>query len=384
MMYANLFWAWGHPEVYILVLPAFGVFSEVAATFSGKGLFSYRSMVLATLAICGLSFTVWLHHFFTMGAGADVNAFFGIMSSIIAVPTGVKIFNWLFTMFRGRIVFATPMLWLVGFMVTFVIGGLTGVLLAVPPVNFQLHNSAFLVAHFHNVIIGGVVFGAFAGYQYWFPKAFGFTLDEWWGKAAFWCWLIGFYLAFTPLYVLGLQGMTRRLQHIADPSWQPWLLVAEVGAIVIMAGILCQVAQLYVSIRTRELRRDLTGDPWTGRTLEWATASPPPPYNFAVLPRVETIDAFWEMKRRGLIPGQPVYEALEMPRSSPIGVVMAFFASVTGFALIWHIWWMAILGLLGAAIALLVFGWTDDREREISAAEIAQREGARQGVRQPA
>ena len=379
MMYANLFWAWGHPEVYILVLPAFGVFSEVAATFSGKGLFSYRSMVLATLGICILSFTVWLHHFFTMGAGADVNAFFGIMSSIIAIPTGVKIFNWLFTMFRGRIVFATPMLWLVGFMVTFVIGGLTGVLLAVPPVNFELHNSAFLVAHFHNVIIGGVVFGAFAGYQYWFPKALGFTLDERWGKAGFWCWLIGFYLAFTPLYVLGLQGMTRRLQHIADPSWQPWLLVAEVGAVVIMCGIFCQIAQLYVSIRTRESRRDLTGDPWNGRTLEWATASPPPPYNFAVLPRVETIDAFWEMKQRGLTLAQSPYQTIEMPRNTPIGVVLAFFASAAGFALIWHIWWMAILGLIGAAVTVLVFGWSEDREQEVSAAEIALKERARPG-----
>jgi cytochrome o ubiquinol oxidase subunit 1 len=245
MMYASLFWAWGHPEVYILVLPAFGVFSEVAATFSGKGLFSYRSMVWATLGICVLSMMVWLHHFFTMGAGADVNAVFGIMSAIIGVPTGVKVFNWMFTMFRGRVVFATPALWLVGFMVTFVIGGLTGVLLAIPPVDFQIHNSAFLVAHFHNVIIGGVVFGAFAGYQYWFPKVFGFTLDEKWGKAGFWCWLVGFYLAFTPLYVLGLMGMTRRLQHIDAPSWQPLLLVAEAGAVVIFAGILCQIVQLY-------------------------------------------------------------------------------------------------------------------------------------------
>src|SRR6201982_519321 len=349
MMYANLFWAWGHPEVYILVLPAFGVFSEVAAAFSGQGLFSDRSMVWATLGICILSFMVWLHHFFTMGAGADVNAFFGIMSSIIAVPTGAKVFNWLFTLFRGRIVFKTPVLFLIGFMVTFVLGGLTGVLLAVPPVDFVLHNSTFLVAHFHNVIIGGVLFGALAGYNYWFPKVFGFTLDERFGSASFWCWLIGFYLAFTPLYVLGLQGMTRRLQHIADPSWQPLLLVAEVGEIVIMGGIFCQIAQLYVSIRTRELRRDLTGDPWNGRTLEWATSSPPPAYNFAILPRVETIDALWQMKRRGLPPVEPTYEAIEMPRNSPIGFVNAFFATIVGFALIWHIWWIVILGLLAAA-----------------------------------
>jgi cytochrome o ubiquinol oxidase subunit 1 len=389
MMYANLFWAWGHPEVYILVLPAFGVFSEVAATFSGKGLFSYRSMVLATLGICILSFMVWLHHFFTMGAGADVNAFFGIMSTIIAVPTGAKVFNWLFTMFRGRIVFKTPVLWLVGFMITFVIGGMTGVLLAVPPVDFQVHNSVFLVAHFHNVIIGGVVFGVFAGYNYWFPKAFGFTLDERLGKAAFWCWVVGFYLAFVPLYQLGLMGMTRRLQHVADPSWRPLLLVAEVGAVVIFAGVLCQIAQLYVSIRTREERLDLTGDPWGGRTLEWATSSPPPAYNFAVLPRVETIDAFAYMKRTGRAPGGPVgvepaYENIEMPRNSPAGFIIAFFAVVMGFALIWHIWWIAMLAILAAAVTALVAGWRDEREREIAAAEVARMERARPGLRLPA
>ncbi len=380
MMYVNLFWAWGHPEVYILILPAFGIYSEVAATFSGKPLFSYRSMVLATLAICVLSFMVWLHHFFTMGAGANVNAFFGIMSAIIAVPTGVKVFNWIFTMFGGRIVFSTPMLFLVGFIVTFVIGGMTGVLLAVPPIDFVLHNSVFLVAHFHNVIIGGVVFGVLAGINYWFPKAFGFTLDERWGRASFWCWLIGFYLAFMPLYVLGLLGMTRRLQHIADASWRPWLLVAGAGAIVILGGILCQIMQLYVSIRTREQRRDVTGDPWNGRTLEWATPSPPPAYNFAVLPRVETIDAFWDMKRKGRRrPSDTTYEPIHMPRNSATGFVISFFAVVTGFALIWHIWWVAIVGLLAAAVTILTFGWSDDRERSIPAAEVARAERTQVG-----
>jgi len=384
MMYVNLFWAWGHPEVYILILPAFGIFSEVIATFSGKPLFSYRSMVLALLAICVLSFMVWLHHFFTMGASADVNAFFGIMSMIIGVPTGVKVFNWLFTMFQGRIVFRTPVLFSIGFMVTFVIGGMTGVLLAVPPVDFVLHNSVFLVAHFHNVIIGGVLFGAFAGYNYWFPKAFGFTLDERWGKASFWCWLVGFYLAFVPLYVLGMMGMTRRLQHIADPSWRPLLLVAELGAIIIFLAILCMAAQLYVSIRTRESRRDLAGDPWNGRTLEWATTSPPPAYNFAVMPTVETIDAFWEMKRRGLTPGEPAYEAIEMPRNSPTAFVTAFFAVITGFSLIWQIWWLVILGLLAILLIVLVFGWSENRQHEITAGEMAQLERARLGLGRPA
>jgi cytochrome o ubiquinol oxidase subunit 1 len=381
MMYVNLIWAWGHPEVYILVLPVFGVFSEVIATFSGKALFGYRSMVLATLAICVLSFMVWLHHFFTMGASADVNAFFGVMSMVIAVPTGVKVFNWLFTLFHGRVRFNTPVLWAIGFMVTFVIGGMTGVLLAVPPVDFVLHNSVFLIAHFHNVIIGGVLFGLMAGYNYWFPKAFGFTLHEGWGKATFWCWFIGFYLAFMPLYVLGLMGMTRRLQHINNPEWQPLLLLAEAGAIIIMAGIGCQIMQLYVSIRTRDQRRDLTGDPWNGRTLEWATASPPPAYNFAVMPEVDDVDAFWEMKRKtDLDEVEPSYETIEMPRNSPTGIAAAFFAVLTGFALIWHIWWAVIIGLLGAVITMMVFGWSEHREFEISEAEITRLERTRPGL----
>jgi cytochrome o ubiquinol oxidase subunit 1 len=371
MLFINLIWAWGHPEVYILILPAFGVFSEVIATFSGKPLFGYRSMVLATLAICVLSFTVWLHHFFTMGAGANVNAFFGIMSMIIAVPTGVKVFNWLFTLYQGRVRFEVPVLWSIGFMVTFVIGGLTGVLMAVPPADFVLHNSVFLVAHFHNVIIGGVLFGAMGGYTYWFPKAFGFTLDRRLGAVSFWCWQIGFYLAFMPLYILGLLGMTRRMQHYADQSWQPYLIVAEVGAIVILCGIVATIAQLIVSIRSRERRRDLTGDPWNGRTLEWSTASPPPVYNFAVLSQVNSLDAFWAMKHARTAGVPQHYQPIEIPKNSPNGFVTAFFAVVTGFALIWHIWWMTILGLACAALTLFAFGWMERGEITVSGEQLA-------------
>src|SRR5579859_7827735 len=323
MMYLNLIWVWGHPEVYILILPAFGVFSEVVSTFSSKPLFGYRSMIVATMAICVISYLVWLHHFFTMGAGGDVNAAFGIATMIIAVPTGAKIFNWLFTMYGGKVRFTAPIYWSLGFMVTFVIGGMTGVLLAVPPADFVLHNSLFLIAHFHNVIIGGVVFGAMAGYTYWFPKAFGFTLHEGLGKASFWCWFVGFYLAFMPLYALGLMGMTRRMQHSDVASWQPLLLVAVVGAVVILAGIACTILQLVVSIRDRAQYRDRTGDPWNGRTLEWATPSPPPSWNFAVMPLVDSEDAFWYMKRRareGRIEPAPVeYEAIEMPLNSSTG-----------------------------------------------------------------
>jgi len=374
MMFMNLIWAWGHPEVYILVLPAFGVYSEVVSTFSGKPLFGYRSMVLATMAICVISFTVWLHHFFTMGAGPDVNAIFGIASMIIAVPTGVKIYNWLFTMFGGRIRFTTPMMWSIGFMVTFIIGGLTGVLVAVPPADFLLHNSLFLVAHFHNVIIGGVLFGAFAGYTYWFPKAFGFRLHEGWGIAAFWFWLIGFYVAFFPLYAVGFLGMTRRMQHYDVAAWTPWLHIASAGAGLVLVGIICQVTQLVVSIRHREELRDLTGDPWDGRSLEWATASPPPAFNFAVMPDVTGGDAYWEMKRRARTESTKAvdYQPIEMPRNSPTGFVCAFFATVVGFALIWHIWWMVIVGLVGAYATFVVFAWRDHDEYEISAEEVAR------------
>jgi cytochrome o ubiquinol oxidase subunit I len=374
MMFMSLIWAWGHPEVYILVLPAFGIFSEVVSTFSGKPLFGYRSMVLATMAICLLSFMVWLHHFFTMGAGADVNAIFGIASMIIAVPTGVKIYNWLFTMYGGRIRFATPMLWSIGFMVTFIFGGLTGVLMAVPPADFLLHNSLFLIAHFHNVIIGGVLFGAFAGYTYWFPKAFGFRLHEGLGKAAFWFWLIGFYVAFMPLYAAGFLGMTRRMQHYDVPEWRPWLIVAGVGAVIILAGIICQIAQLVVSIRHREELRDVTGDPWDGRSLEWATASPPPVFNFAVLPVVAGGDAYWSQKAlaKQQAATEPHYQPIEMPRNSPTGFVCAFFATVMGFALIWHIWWMVIAGSIGAFATFVVFAWRDRDEYEIPADEVAR------------
>jgi len=386
MMFMNLIWAWGHPEVYILALPAFGVFSEVVPTLSGKALFGRRSMVVATLAICVLSFTVWLHHFFTMGAGGDVNGFFGIASMIIAVPTGVKVFNWLFTMYGGRIRYDSPMLWSIGFMVTFVIGGMTGVLLASPAADFLLHNSLFLVAHFHNVIIGAVLFGGFAGYTYWFPKAFGFRLNEALGKAAFWCWFVGFYVAFGPLYVLGLEGMTRRMQHYDRPEWHPWILVAGVGALIILCGIALQIAQLVVSIRNRAQLRDETGDPWDGRSLEWATASPPPAFNFAVLPRVTGPEPLWDLKCRArelgrLVTAEPPYEPIEMPRNSATGFVTAFLAVVTGFSLIWHIWWLVIVGLAGAYLTFVVFAWRDLVEIIVPADEVAELDRANRAAR---
>ena len=385
MMFMNLIWAWGHPEVYILILPAFGIFSEVISTFARRPLFGYRSMVIATMVICLLAFTVWLHHFFTMGAGGDVNAIFGIMSMIIAVPTGVKIFNWLFTIYGGRMVYTTASLYSVGFMVTFTLGGMTGVLLAVPPADFVLHNSLFLVAHFHNVVIGGVLFGAFAGYNYWFPKAFGFKLHDGLGKASFWCWLVGFYLAFMPLYVLGLEGMTRRMQHYDVAGWRPWLLVAGLGALVILAGILLMIAQLVVSIRHRHELVDVTGDPWDGRSLEWATASPPPAFNFAVLPVIEGEEPYWGIKQQARermhLKEEPEYEEIEIPRNSATGFICAFFATLIGFALIWHIWWMAAVGLVGAFATFVVFAWRDRTEEIIPAEEVARIDRANRRAR---
>ena len=378
MMYVNLIWIWGHPEVYILVLPCFGAYSEIVATFSKKPLFGYKSMVYATSAIGVLSFLVWLHHFFTMGSGANVNAFFGIMTMIISVPTGAKLFNWLFTMYRGRVEMTVPMLWTIGFMVTFVVGGVTGVLMAVPGADFVLHNSVFLIAHFHNVIIGGVVFGCLAAINYWFPKAFGFRLNEAWGKASFWCWLVGFYVAFVPLYILGLKGMTRRMNHYANPDWQPYLIVAAIGAGIIAVGIFCILMQFYVSVRDRKKLTDPSGDPWGGRTLEWSISSPAPFYNFATLPQVRELDQFWEDKQNGVAYVQPAkYEDIHMPRNTGVGVVMGAFGTVLGFALVWHIWWMAAIGLLGMIASFIVRAYDRDVDYWVPAAEVERIERSR-------
>ena len=362
MMYVNLIWAWGHPEVYILILPAFGIFSEVVATFSKKKLFGYTTMVWAIAVITFLSFIVWLHHFFTMGSGANVNAFFGITTMIISIPTGVKVFNWLFTMFRGRIEFSLPMLWTMGFFTTFAIGGMTGVMMSLPAVDFQTHNSLFLVAHFHNVIIGGVVFGYIAGLTYWFPKAFGFKLNEKVGRWAFGFWITGFYFAFIPLYILGLNGVTRRLSHYSEVSYQPYFIVAAFGTALIACGIACQVLQLLVSIKDREKNRDVTGDPWGGRTLEWSTSSPAPYYNFAITPTVDDIDSFWKEKQERIANGEdplsapkkkPTYEDIHMPKNTSVGFFIAAFSTLLGFAMIWHMVIPAIIGGVGVFVTMI-------------------------------
>ncbi|MCX2862991.1 cytochrome o ubiquinol oxidase subunit I [Paucibacter sp. PLA-PC-4] len=377
MMYVNLIWIWGHPEVYILILPVFGIFSEVVSTFSRKKLFGYASMVYATVVITILSYLVWLHHFFTMGSGASVNSFFGITTMIISIPTGAKIFNWLFTMYRGRIEFEVPMLWTIGFMVTFVIGGMTGVLLAVPPADFVLHNSLFLIAHFHNVIIGGVLFGLFAGISFWFPKAFGYKLDPFWGKTSFWLWLVGFWMAFMPLYVLGLMGVTRRMSHFEDTSLQIWFQIAAFGAVLIALGIAAFLIQLVVSYMRREQLRDHTGDPWGGRTLEWSTSSPPPDYNFAFTPVVHELDAWHDMKQRGAQRPTAGFKAIHMPKNTAAGFVIAALCTVFGFAMVWHMWLLAGLSFALTVIASIAHTFNYKRDFYIPADAVTRSEDAR-------
>ncbi|MEE3046292.1 cytochrome o ubiquinol oxidase subunit I [Thalassospira profundimaris] len=378
MMYINLIWIWGHPEVYILILPAFGVFSEVVSTFSRKRLFGYSSMVYATVVITILSYIVWLHHFFTMGSGASVNAFFGIATMIISIPTGAKIFNWMFTMYKGRISFDVPMLWTIGFMLTFVIGGMTGVMLAVPPADFVLHNSLFLIAHFHNVIIGGVVFGMFAGIVYWFPKAFGFKLDPFWGKMSFWLWLVGFYFAFMPLYVLGLMGITRRMSQFDDPSLQIWFVIAAFGALLIAGGIGSFILSIVVAVIKRDKLRDETGDPWgDGRTLEWSTSSPPPAYNFAFTPVVHDLDAWADMKKRGYVRPTEGFLDIHMPKNTGAGFILAALSLVLGFALVWHIWWLVIASFIALVVGAIAHTFNYDRDYHIPASEVVETEDER-------
>ena len=374
MMYWNLVWLWGHPEVYVLVLPVFGIYSEITSTFTGKRLFGYSSMVYATVVITILSYLVWLHHFFTMGSGASVNSFFGIATMVISIPTGAKIFNWLFTMYRGSIRFELPMMWVVAFMITFVVGGMTGVMLAIPPADFVLHNSLFLVAHFHNVIIGGVVFGLFAGMVYWFPKAFGFKLDPWWGKVGFWGWVIGYWVAWTPIYIVGLMGTTRRVRHFDDPSLQIWFVIAAIGAVIIAVGIAGFVMSIAMGFLNREKLRDTSGDPWEGRTLEWSTTSPPPAYNFAFTPRVHDLDAWYDMKARGYQKPTGGYQPIHMPRNTGAGVILSSLATVLGFAMIWYIWWLAAVAFVGLAVVAIGHTFNYNRDYYIPVDEVEKAE----------
>ncbi len=380
MMYVNLIWAWGHPEVYILILPTFGIFSEVVPTFSEKRLFGYVSMVWALILITFLSFVVWLHHFFTMGASPNINAFFGIMTMLIAIPTGVKIFNWLFTKFRGRVHFTSPMLWFFAFVLNFTIGGMTGVLLSSPPVDFQVHNSLFLIAHFHGMVIGGLLFGFFCGFTYWFPKFTGFVLDERLNRHAFWCWFSGFLLAFMPLYMLGFMGATRRLDHYeASTGWQPLFIVVAIGAVIIFCGASIQVFGLYSSYRNRKKLKDATGDPWNGRTLEWSIPSPPPIYNFAIIPTVDQLDPFWALKMGHAAPSEMHYEDIHLPKNTPLGFYVGLLSIFFGFAMTWHIFWLAIVSFITivACVIIRLSGKDKDEYEIIPAAKVKKMDAAR-------
>ncbi|MEO7954943.1 MAG: cbb3-type cytochrome c oxidase subunit I [Polaromonas sp.] len=373
MNFANLFWLFGHPEVYILILPAFGVFSEVISTFSGKVLFGYRSLVMATMAIAVLSFTVWLHHFFTMGQNANINAVFGIASMLIGIPTGVKIYDWLWTMFRGRVRFTTPMVYSMGFIVLFVLGGMSGILLANPSIDYQVHNTVFLVAHFHNVAVPGVLFGMLAGYHFWFPKAFGFRLNERWGIFSALCWIFGFMLAFFPLYALGLMGLPRRTVAYSEAAYVPLEAVAFAGALLLSVALAAILIQLWISIRDRNENRVPVGDPWDGRSLEWAVAAPPPEYNFAVIPVVNERDAFTAAKEVGkAYEDAATYVDIKMPRNSATGPVLGALGFAIAFGLVWHIWWLVILGMVAVLATMIVRGFARDLTKTISAGEVGQ------------
>lgn len=372
MLWNNLFWMWGHPEVYIVILPAFGIYSEVVSTFSKKKLFGYKSLVYATAVIMFLSYTVWLHHFFTMANTPNVNIFFGIATMLIAIPTGVKVYDWLLTMFRGRITFSTPMYWTMGFLVLFTMGGMTGVLMAIPAADYVVHNTAFLVAHFHNVLIPGALFGYLAGFAYWFPKTFGFKLNEKWGKLSFWGWAVGFVVAFFPLYFLGFMGMPRRISHYDILSWQPYLIIAAIGTLIIGFGVFAMVVQMYLSIRDRKKNPDLTGDTWNdGRSLEWLTDSPAPVYNFAVVPHVQELDDFHRMKEDGTAYNRPEkYSDIVMPKDKAYGPIIGGLVLAFGFAMVWYIWWLVIASLIGVIVTIILIGSDDDMDYVITAEEV--------------
>jgi len=374
MMYFNLIWMWGHPEVYILVLPAFGMYSEIVSTFCRKQIFGYGSMVCAAILITLLSYLVWLHHFFTMGASADVNYFFGVMTMVISIPMAVQIFNWIMTMVRGKVTFASPIYWFVGFVSIFTIGGMGGVLMGSPPADFQVHNSLFLVAHFHTMVVGGAIFGTFAGITYWYPKITGYTLNERLGKLAFWIWMVGFFVSFGPLYLLGFMGATRRLDHYAaSTGWHPFFITAFIGFCIVIFGLLVQVYQLFVSHKERKQNIDTTGDPWNGRTLEWSTSSPPPFYNFAKIPTVTSREQFWEMKQSGTII-TPSYEDIELPKNTGMAIYVSAFAFLLGFALVWHILFLGLASFIGIVTCLILRAMDEETEYLLTAAQVEQLE----------
>lgn len=381
MLWANLFWLWGHPEVYIVALPAFGIFSEVIATFSRKSLYGYKSMVYAIVGIAALSMIVWVHHFYTMGSGALVNSFFSITTMLIAVPTGVKVFNWLFTMRKGRIKMTNAMLWALAFVPCFTIGGVTGVMLAMGAADYQYHNTLFLVAHFHYVLIPGVVFAVFAGLYYWWPKMFGYMLNEKIGKWHFWLFVIGFNVTFMPMFFLGLNGAVRRSYTFSvESGFAPLFLVSAIGSVILALGFAAFCYNIYWSIRYAD--RNISSDPWDARTLEWATASPVQHYNFAKLPEVKSHDAFWYMKKNneGLTLKDSEIEEIHMPSNSGLPFIMCVLFGVAGFFLVfeWHI--LAAITALGIVAGLIYRSFDYNDGYHIHVDEIKKTESAWRNV----
>jgi len=382
MLYTDLFWIWGHPEVYFLVLPAFGILSEVIPTFSEKPLFGYITMVAATFAIAGISWSVWLHHFFTMGAGPWVNTFFSVATMLVGIPTGVKVFNWIFTMYRGRITYTTPMLWSVAAILLLLIGGITGVMLANPAINYTVHNSVFVIAHFHCMVLL-IVFAAFAAVIYWFPKVFGFKLDEAAGKRFFWFFSLGTCTVFIAMFALGFEGETRRLDYLYDPDWMPMLVIEEFGIAFYCIACFYFFKMLFVSIRDREHNR-CGADPWgTARTLEWMTHSPVPFYNFAVTPHVNALDELAWRRAHGyadVVPGR--YEPIHMPKNTMVPIIIGVMSFAFGFGMVWRIWWMAGLGLLGIIAMVILRSFTPDAGYTLSADDMRrlEAEASRHGI----
>jgi cytochrome aa3-600 menaquinol oxidase subunit I len=380
MLWANLFWVWGHPEVYILIMPSFGIYSEIIPTFARRNLFGYTSMVISMVAISILSFLVWTHHFFTMGQGAMTNSIFSITTMMIAIPTGIKIFNWLFTLRKGRIRFTVPMLYSLGFIPLFTIGGVTGVMLAMSAADYQYHNTMFLVAHFHNVIIPGVVFAMLAGMTYYWPKMFGFMLNEKIGKWAFWFVTIGFVLAFFPMYISGLDGQARRMYtYSAETGFGPYNFISFIGAFLMAVGFILIVYTIYYSIRHES--RDISDDPWDARSLEWATHNPVPEYNFAIIPQVNSTEAFWDYKKKGhqLFKGE--YEKIHMPNNTGGPFIMACIFFVLGFAMVFAMWPLAIISTITILVCLAYRSFEIDEGHYISVEEIKETEEQFRGAK---
>jgi len=378
MLWANLFWVWGHPEVYIVILPAFGIFSEIIATFARKNLYGYKSMVMSMVVISLLSFVVWAHHFYTMGHGVMVNSVFSITTMAIAVPTGVKIFNWLLTMRHGKIQFTTPMLYALGFIPIFTIGGVTGVMLAMASADYQYHNTMFLVAHFHYVLIPGTVFGVLAGYHYWWPKMFGFRLNEKLGKAGFWFIAISFNVTFFPLFILGLDGYARRMYTYSESTgYGPLNMLSFVGALGLAVGFALIVYNIYYS--WKHMPRNEKADVWDGRTLEWATHSPVPEYNFAVVPTVTRLDEFWFAKKEGRDITAGTIEKIHMPNNTGTPFWMSGFFFLAAFFAVFNLWIPAIISMLGVFGFMIHRSFEKDHGRYISVEEVMATEKSLRG-----